>query len=212
MRTITAIEAQRGDRQRVNVHLDGCYAFSLDVALALKANLCVGQSLADEEIAHLGQQDEAQRGYDAAVRFLGYRPRSSAEVRRRLRQRGFSDETADEVLQKLVEGRLVDDSAFVKYWVENRRTFKPCGGRLLGLELRQKGVDAETIRETVGEVDEEAAAYNAGKKKSRSLTGCDERQFRQRLGAFLQRRGFDYEDATRVTARLWDEREDDEQQ
>ncbi|MDO8673990.1 MAG: RecX family transcriptional regulator [Dehalococcoidia bacterium] len=207
MRTITAVEVQRGNRERVNLHLDGCYAFSVDLAIALEANLSVGQPLADEDLAELTREDETRRCYDAALRFLGYRPRSSTEVRQRLRQRGWATVVVDVVVHRLEEKRLIDDTAFASLWLENRRTFKPSSERIIRLELRQKGIDAETIEEMVADLDETEAAYAAGKKKSRSLAGCDAGQFRQRLGAFLQRRGFDHEHVTTAVTRLWQERD-----
>lgn len=208
MKTITAIEAQRGKKDRVNIFLEGRYAFSLDAFLAATENLSVGQSLDDERLGELVQKDGFQRCYDAAVRFLSYRPRSAAEVRQRLRKNGFHPDVADAVLGRLREQRFVDDDAFAKFWVENRKTFSPRGERLLKLELRQKGVDSETITSLVDDADDAEAAFAVAAKKAKSLGSCDCQEFRQRMGAFLQRRGFAYDTASQVVDRLWQERRD----
>jgi len=42
-------------------------------------------------------------------------------------------------------------------------------------------------------------------RKAQSLRTMDERTFRQRLGGFLQRRGFDYETTRTAVNRLWTE-------
>ena len=51
MAKITAIVSQKGDPDRVNIHLDGEYAFGL--AKIIAAWLKVGQELGEEKIASL---------------------------------------------------------------------------------------------------------------------------------------------------------------
>jgi regulatory protein len=71
--------------------------------------------------------------------------------------------------------------------------------------LHQKGVSSEIIAEAVETMDNEAAAYRAGYKKAHSLDRADYYEFRRKLGAFLLRRGFDYEVIRLVVERLWRE-------
>ena len=53
--TITALEVQKHDKERVSVFLEGEYAFSLTLIEA--ARLHKGQTLSDEEIAALQASD-----------------------------------------------------------------------------------------------------------------------------------------------------------
>src|SRR5437868_4706799 len=71
------------------------------------------------------------------------------------------------------------------------------------------GVDQARIDEVLDEKDEgeDERAYQAGLKRLRLLARCDEDEFRKRLCAFLQRRGFDYETARGTAERLWAERD-----
>ncbi|MGQ9492725.1 MAG: recombination regulator RecX, partial [Anaerolineae bacterium] len=75
---ITALKLQKKNRQRVNVYLDGQYAFALQALVA--ASLKVGQSLSSEEIEQLQRRDAVEVAYERALDFLRYRPRSRAEV------------------------------------------------------------------------------------------------------------------------------------
>ena len=203
---ITSIEPQerRGGR-RSNVFVDGRYAFSLDSELA--AALRVGQPLSAVRTADLLWNDQYVRCYEAAVRFLGVRPRSEQEVRQRLGRHGYPTDLIDRVIEKLRGLDLIDDAAFARYWVEQRQTHRPRGARLLKLELRQKGLAGEVAGEALSglEDDEDDSAYRAAAKRAQSLRGLDERTFRQRLGGFLQRRGFGYEASASAVARLWRE-------
>ena len=206
---ITSIEPQqrRGGR-RSNVYVDGRYAFSLNSEAA--AALRVGQPISATKTADLLWKDELARCYDSALHFLANRPRSEQEVRQRLARRGYAAELIDQVVEKLRGLELIDDAAFAQYWVEQRQTHRPRGARLIKLELRQKGLDASLAGEAVADLGDEAeGAYQAGAKRARSLAGMDERTFRQRLGGFLQRRGFDYEATAVAVNRLWTERSEE---
>jgi regulatory protein len=138
---------------------------------------------------------------DTALRFLATRPRSEAEVRRRLARAGFAAENIEAVLQRLRGSGLVDDEAFARYWVEQRQTFRPRGPRLLRAELRQHGISPTLPFELNAESD----AYRAGAKRARTLRGVDERVFKNRLGQHLARRGFDWDVISPTVERLWRE-------
>ncbi|NDJ36558.1 MAG: RecX family transcriptional regulator, partial [Chloroflexi bacterium] len=88
--TITALIVQKRNKQRVNVYLDDTFAFglALDEALHLRR----GQVLTDEEVDRLKALDAAARAREAALNYLSYRPRSTAEVRDNLRGKDFPDE------------------------------------------------------------------------------------------------------------------------
>lgn len=201
---ITAVERQvRGGGKRANVFVDGRYAFSLTIELA--ASLRVGAVVDASTTARLINEDQRARVYDAALRFLGPRPRSEREIRQRLAQHQFAPEMVDGAIERLRRIGLVDDAAFAEYWVEQRQTHRPRGGRLLKQELRLKGVDVDTAAAVIPEDDDAEGAYRAAQRKAQSLRALDERTFKQRLGAFLQRRGFDYETTRSVVNRLFEE-------
>ncbi len=208
MKRITSIEPQsRPGSHRFNVFLDGRFAFGLAEDIA--ARLTPGSHLSDMEIAALQREDGLFQVYDAALNLLGYRPRSVAELRSRLLRRSFDPALVEEALEGLQHQGVVNDEQFAQFWVENRQTYRPRGGRLLQAELRSKGVEREIIDTVLpGPEEEEAAAYRVAERKARSLKGVEWREFRQRVGDHLVRRGFSYEAASSVTRRLWAETQD----
>lgn len=203
MNTITAIEDQKRRKDRVNVFLGGSFAFSLDREVVQQQGLCPGQSLSDSQIDELVRVDLFGKCLEAALHLLSYRPRSEAEIRQRLYRR-FEKETIDRVVLHLQERQIVDDAAFARFWTENRESFSPRSKRLLKMELRRKGIDSEVVDEVLGGVDDEESAYRAAQRKGHNL-GKDYETFRQKLGAFLGRRGFSYDVINRTIERLWQE-------
>jgi regulatory protein len=148
--------------------------------------------------------EEYKKGFDAALTYLEYRPRSEAELRQYLcgKQR-LSEEPVRLLIGKLKEMQLVDDKAFAETWMRDRAAFRPKSRLMITRELLQKGVDYDTARQAVNEVDDEESAYKAGLKKARLMRNADQAEFSKRLTAYLARRGFGG-DVTRATvAKLW---------
>ena len=188
---ITAIKAQKRNRKRVNVYLDGEYAFSLKAIVA--ASLRQGEHLSDVGIAQLQMEDTVQEAHDRALSYLAYRPRSRSEMGHYLRRKAVPPQVIEEIQGRLSAAGLLDDAAFARYWVDNRETFRPRGRRLLRQELRQKGVDDELITETLSVVDEQQSAYRAALQQGTRYDRLDDDLYRQKMYSFLRRRGFEYE-------------------
>ena len=201
---ITAIEPQQKNPQRVNIYLDGEFAFGLTAILA--AWLKVGQELNEDKVASLKADDDREVTYQKALHFISYRPRSSAEVQRNLINRGISESLAQETVSRLQSSGLVNDDAFARAWVENRNTFRPRSKAALQMELRRKGLNDETVQSVLAEqVDEQALAFDAARKYARRLAGLEWPDFRQKLGGFLARRGFSYTILSPVVSEVWKE-------
>lgn len=201
--TITALRFQKRDRERVNVYLDGVYAFALPALIA--ATLRIGQVLSADDIAHLQEGDSAQRAYDRALRFLAPRPRSVVEVRRALEGQAFDQATVETVIERLQAHGYLDDEAFARYWLSNREQFSPRAPLALRQELRQKGVPDTLITQALQTLNSEDSAYRAGLAHARRYETLDVRTFRQKLGGYLLRRGFGHDTVWPVVEKIWDE-------
>lgn len=202
MNKITALTAQKRNKERVNVYLDGKFAFGLAVEAAV--GLRVGQTLTPAEIAELQDRDQFARAKEKALRYLTYRPRSESEVWRNLQKKGYEDDLITGVIHYLKERDLLDDEAFAAYWVEQRETFKPRSRLALRQELREKGVARRVIDAAVAGVDEYAAAERAAEKRARRWDHLPFDEFRKKMGGYLKRRGFRYDVTKTTIEKIWE--------
>jgi len=212
MRKITAVRAGRGQGKRVNLFLDGEFAFSLEAEVAAQKKLLVEHTLSASEIEALTKADRFHRCFNAAIRYLSYRPRSEPELRERLRQRGFDGDSVEAVVNRLRNQGLVDDMAFAQFWKDNRQSFSPRSRGLTRLELRRKGVASDIIDQVVSAIDDDTNAYQAALSKTHRLPRSDYQSFRHRLGGHLKRRGFSYGVIDRTVRRMWQEHEGNAEQ
>ena len=203
MAKITGLKLQKRNKNRVNVYLDGEFAFGLSRIVA--AWLHTGQELSDEKIAELKAQDDVEVALQRALNFLSYRPRSEKEVRQNLTKHKYDQVVIDEIIERLVRGKLVDDTNFAELWVENRSEFRPRGGRMLRSELRQKGITDNVIEDVLSDLDETNLALKAARKKARRYRDLEREEFRKKLYGFLARRGFQYGAISEVMEIVWQE-------
>jgi regulatory protein len=203
MSKITALKANKRTDKRVNMFLDGKFAFSVDMEVAVKEGLKIGQELSDDQIKELTEDISLVRCLNIAYRFLSYRPRSEAEMKDRLHRRGIEDSKIEIIINKLKEQHLLDDTAFAQFWKENRDTFRPRSQRVTRLELKKKGVADEIIKEVTDESDDTQTAYAAALHKAQRLPTQDYEVFRRRLGDYLRRRGFGYAVINQTVKRIW---------
>jgi regulatory protein len=205
---ITAIEPQAHDTERYNLYVDGHFLLGVNASVVLQMGLEVEQELLPEQLEQLRSTEAEQQAVDRALNYLSFRPRSREEVRRYLRRKETPPDIIEAALARLDRLDFVNDRAFASFWIETREQFNPRGARALKNELRMKGVGRDVVDELVNGDQDEELALRAGRKKALSLmriSNIDYATFRNRLGSFLQRRGFGYEITTRTVRSLWQE-------
>lgn len=194
MPVISEIKPQK-NRKRVNVYLDGKFAFGIDLDNLVKLNLKVEQELSDKEVEDIVRKAEFQKTLDKLLRFATLRPRSEKEIKDWLRKKKVHDSLYKKLFDRLNRLNLVDDANFAKWWVGQRNVFKPRGRRALEAELRIKGIKKEVIGEVLAntEIDEEKIARELLEKKAYKWKDLPGREARQKMGQFLARKGFEWQ-------------------
>lgn len=192
---ITTLQPQTRNPERVNLHVDGAFRLALAAEIAYGAHLHVGDEISEATLRELETRDQAWKAREAALVLLSFRPRTAAELRRRLVRKEFPEEVVDTCVASLVDQGFVDDGAFAETFVRDRVRLRPKGKHRLVQELRAKGVDADEAQEAISEVFEredvsEAELARAAAAKWRPRAGEERPKARARLHAFLARRGF----------------------
>jgi regulatory protein len=146
---------------------------------------------------------------EAAARFLEPRPRSVAEVRRRLTGAGYRPALVEGAIERLVDLGMLDDAAFARWWIESRDRSRPRSTRALRQELARTGVDRAVVEEALDErveaspdVDDTAARRLLERHERALARVADPRVRRQRAYALLARHGFDAEAAAALVREL----------
>ena len=133
---------------------------------------------------------------------LKFRPRSEAEFRSRLSQRGYSPATVEALVEEFKRKDLIDDAKFARYFATQRMTARPSGRRALMSDLKAKGLDPDLATKAVEEATEGRGdlevARELAKRRLPILKSLDRAAIQRRLFGYLSRRGFSSDVVYRV--------------
>lgn len=145
-------------------------------------------------MAFNSQRDASPR--DIAIGLLARREYSRAELAQRLQKKSFDNAAIEECLDTLIEQDLQSDARFAANFVRSRIIRGQGVIRIKG-ELRQRGVDQETLNTALAAIEEseqvdwfELARETLARRFTSPGENPKERARRER---FLASRGFDFE-------------------
>jgi regulatory protein len=198
MPTITKIAEQRRRPNRRNVHLDGAFAFGVNLNVVARFRLREGMNLTPEQVTDIERGEVRQEAFDQATKFLGQRLHSRAELHRKLMRREYGERIVNDVLEQLEQLGYVDDKRFATAKALSAAQHKHHGKRRAAVELTKAGVKGETASRALEDVyeahDSMAVARQLAEKKAPALRKLDPVVARRRLVGMLLRRGFTYDD------------------
>lgn len=197
---ITKIERQKHRAGRVNLYIDGEFALGLDEGVLVGFKLREGDQLLDTTFQTLLSSEEFDRAKQKALHYLSHRMRTEKELRSKLLDLEFPPDAIDQVVADFKRLGLINDHYFAETFVRDTRRHKPSGVRLIKQKLLLKGVPKSIIDDVLGmasneESEDDRAMQAVERVIKRYRTGgrgAERLKARQRLAAYLARRGFDW--------------------
>lgn len=144
---------------------------------------------------------------EAALRLLDYAPRSVMDMRKRLKEKGYTEVAIDAVIRRLLELHLLDDNQYAQMVIRS------CAVRLLGaratrMELQRKNVDPAAISQNIASAQNSGvfteAAWELGRKTASRTRNLEPLVRRRRFFAAAARKGHDLNVINEVYAALFE--------
>lgn len=202
---ITRLERQKKNKHRINVYVNDEYAFAIHEDVLIKYRLNKGRELDEADMRDVLAAEEKNRAVQYGLRYISHRPRTAEEVRRHLLDKGFPKSVAEEAVAGFIERGYINDQEYAGQWVEERLRLKPRGRHLLRQELQAKGIDADTIEAALAGVVPEAeadACFAVAQKKYGRTSFASFQEMRNKVGPFLQRKGFPHETIAKTLEKM----------
>lgn len=192
MLTITAIETAGPDRRARQLVFSNGQVRLTSAAVLKQLGIEEGETLSCEDLDRLLQPLEADAAKERALRVLGYRERTHAELLKRLLDDGYPEPVASAVVERFSDLGLVDDSRYAHLYARTRASAGYGRPRILR-ELVTRGIDPDTARTAVDESLVESEAIRA----RATLRGRvpEDRKERDRALRRLVSRGYGFSDA-----------------
>ncbi|MGF1471941.1 MAG: regulatory protein RecX [Rubrobacteraceae bacterium] len=198
MPRITDVRERRG---RVRVFVDDEFWAEVDAKTAAEHGLYVGATLAEEELAEARLAGERSSAMTRALNLLGYRARSTGEIRARLRRDEYGKETVAVVIARLAELGYLDDEKYARALAQEKA--RKYGPRRVYDALRKDGLDEDTawniVEEEFAGRSEAGDALDAAARRYNEEEGSGAQA--RRVYGFLMRRGYSADVCAEVARR-----------
>jgi len=128
-----------------------------------------------------------------AVNLLARREHSQAELRKKLRKAEFELDDINATIDKLAKADIQSDARFAENYLRYRSQ-RGFGSQKIRLELKERGVDSDTINTAFDQADVDWFELAVGVRNKRfGQQAPDDLKDRAKQQRFLQHRGFTHE-------------------
>lgn len=196
MSKITKIEIQKRNKERVNLFLDGEYAFSLSAELVYKEGLKTNENVDGIKLKALAEKDTIIRCKDSALRIIERSYKTEKEIRDKLKLKGYDEDSINQSIEFLKEYNFLNDDNYTKMFIKDKLNTQ--GSNKIKYGLIKKGVSKEIIEKELSNVDKEdekTVALNLAKKKIITIRKSESDNFKAsgKLYRFLMSKGYSYD-------------------
>ncbi|BCZ47906.1 hypothetical protein psyc5s11_39730 [Clostridium gelidum] len=205
MAIITKIEIQKRNKERVNLFLDGEYAFSLSIELVYKEGLNRNDEIDSEKLKILAEHESQIRCKNSALRIIEKSCKTEKEVRDKLILKGYEDNSINKSIKFLKEYNFINDSNYTKAFI--REKLKSQGSQKIKYTLIQKGISKENIEEELSDLNKENEkniALNIAKKKFDIIKKKENDNYKisGKLYRYLISKGYEYDITSEVVKEI----------
>ncbi len=199
MGVITELRRQKGKKARFSVFLDNQFVCGMDEFCIYKYRLCEGKEINLDELQNIQLEAEGNIAFETAVSLISKNARTEKQMRDYLSQKGYMPVVVDNVIQKLIEYRYINDQVFAEDFWDNYKNH--WGKRKIKFALLQKGVAEDTIEQLLENTNnQQEAIIEISKKYMKNKDNTRENY--EKLARHLASRGFSWEDINSALSRI----------
>ena len=194
---ITALKQTSPEHVTVCLEDGGEIRSTLGVVTELR--LFRGRDLDPEALEQLALQSGRARAREKALQYVSQRQMSARELGRKLREKGFDEETADYCVAWITERGLLNEESYAAAIVRHYAA-KGYGAGRIRQELMRRGLERELWEEALAALPEDTAKLD--RFIAQRLKEPDDRDAVRKLSAALFRRGFSSEEIRSALSRF----------
>ncbi|CEH33130.1 recombination regulator RecX [Romboutsia lituseburensis] len=204
MAIITKIEAQKKDKNRVNIYVNDEFFLAIFTELVYELNLKKGMLIEKEHLKEILDKEMYVKAKNKALNILSKADQSERKIREKLSNE-FEEYTINEVIDFLKNNKFIDDELLASKIVNTNINLNKCGKNKIRQNLYNKGINSESISEALCEIDENIEFENAmylAKKRYQRVKNEDKRKIYQKISQHLAYKGFNYDIIKKVLNKL----------
>lgn len=112
-------------------------------SVIIDTNLLYKKEISNEEYNNLVSLNNYQDIYNKVIKYIGIRLRSKKEITDYLKKMDLSIEVIDDILNKLITSKYIDDERFSQAYIKDKYNFSNNGPYKIINELVKLGIDKD---------------------------------------------------------------------
>ena len=194
---VTNIESITKTKYRV--YIDDEFAFVLYKGELFKYQIHKDEEISEETIAGIKKEVLVKRAKLRAMHLLNAMPRTEQQLREKLAQNEYPEDVIEAAVSYVKSFGYINDEAYIRNFIISRKNSK--SKREIVMLLGQKGLRGELVDNIVEEMYAEESELSTIKeimiKKRWNPSEMEEKE-KQKMLAYLMRKGFSYEEIRRA--------------
>ncbi len=205
-RKIIEIRPQVRNPERKTLIFDDGSVFGISEDVFISHNFKVGLEISEDSFNEITNDELKNKVYNSALRLLGYRMRSCAEMKRRLVEKKYPINLINDVINKLLNIKYLNDVEFAEAFAHDKVRSKKIGPLALRMEFIPHNIESNILEKTIKNVYEKYPISNLikqllDKKKIQFGTKLDQKT-KKRIQNLLGRKGFSWNDISTIFTEL----------
>jgi regulatory protein len=204
-KVITKVEAQKKKDNRVNIFINGEFAFGCSSELVYYHNLAKGKEINVEDLKKVIIEDNYLTAKAKALKYIERALKSEFQVREFLQKKEYDEDAIDRVIEFLKEYKFINDEYYAKAFVTQNMRIEGKGN--IRYKLVKKGIPEDIISSTLNKIsseDEEETALSLAEKKLKVLCKSENNinKIKSKLNTFLMSKGYNFDIIKSVVSKL----------
>ena len=125
-----------------------------------------------------------------ALRLLSFKDRTEEEMRRKLKEKSYTENEIEDVIEFLKEYGYINDRRYAEKFSADAKNIKKWGRRRIEIELLSRGISREIINDVTKEDEDEKEIILEELKRRFKNADFSNRKERARIFSYFARRGF----------------------
>lgn len=131
---------------------------------------------------------------DYAAKLLSFCDRSEKEIREKILKKGYSEAECEEAIAFCREYGYIDDTRFAEHFVHDAVQLKKLGKSRIEMELRQKGIAPDILKEAVEDIGDEREVLKSEIERRFGNLDFSDKKVKNKVLGYFARRGFKLRD------------------
>ncbi len=205
-RKIIEIKPQVRNPQRKTLIFDDGSVFGISEDVFISHKFEIGSEISEDLFNETINDELKSKVYNSALRLLGYRMRSCAEMKRRLLEKNYPINIIEETIDRLLNIKYLNDKEFAEAFAHDKVKSKKIGPLALRREFTPHGIESELLEKTIKRIYEQYPISDLIKqlldKKQIQFGMKLEQKVKKRIQDLLIRKGFSWNEISVVFTEL----------